>query len=76
MKRFSPLIILLILSIVACEKRPQGVMSSGKMEDVLYDYHLMQGMIDQLPSDERIEKGEDYINAVFEKHGITQAEFD
>lgn len=76
MKRFSPLIILLILSIVACEKRPQGVMSSGKMEDVLYDYHLVQGMIDQLPSDERIEKGEDYINAVFEKHGITQAEFD
>ena len=46
------------------------------MEDVLYDYHIMQGIIDELPSEEREAKAQDYINAVFEKHGITEAQFD
>ncbi|MBO4673736.1 MAG: DUF4296 domain-containing protein [Bacteroidaceae bacterium] len=61
---------------IACDNRPKDVLSRGKMEDVLYDYHIMQGIIDQLPSDEREEKAQDYINAVYAKHGITEAQFD
>ncbi|MBQ6751274.1 MAG: DUF4296 domain-containing protein [Bacteroidaceae bacterium] len=70
------LLLLLTFSIIACDNHPDNILSHKKMEDVLYDYHLMQGLIDQLPMEERKEKTQDYVNAVFEKHGITEAQFD
>lgn len=63
---------LLLLS--ACDDRPDGVMSKGKMERVLYDYHLAQAIGET--SGRHSEKSRDYIDAVFQKHGITRAEFD
>ena len=71
-----PLIILITCSIVSCENRPKEVLSRSEMEDVLYDYHIMQGLIEQLPAEERLGKAQDYINAVYLKHGITEAQFD
>ena len=76
MKRILPTLALLMFLLMACDDRPKDVLSRGKMEDVLYDYHIMQGIIDELPSEEREAKAQDYINAVFEKHGITEAQFD
>ena len=76
MKRSLPTLALLMFLLMACDDRPKDVLSRGKMEDVLYDYHIMQGIIDELPSEEREAKAQDYINAVFEKHGITEAQFD
>lgn len=75
-KIIIPLIALIVCSIVACENRPKEVLSRSEMEDVLYDYHIMQGLIEQLPAEERVEKAQDYINAVYVKHGITEAQFD
>ena len=76
MKRILPTLALFMFLLMACDDRPKDVLSRGKMEDVLYDYHIMQGIIDELPSEEREAKAQDYINAVFEKHGITEAQFD
>ena len=76
MKCILPTLALLMFLLMACDDRPKDVLSRGKMEDVLYDYHIMQGIIDELPSEEREAKAQDYINAVFEKHGITEAQFD
>jgi hypothetical protein len=76
MKRILPLLALIMLFLIACDDRPKDVLSRGQMENVLYDYHIMQGIIDELPSEEREDKAQDYINAVFEKHGITEAQFD
>jgi len=76
MKRILPIIILMILTFIACDDRPKDVLSAGKLEDVLYDYHLAQGLIEQLPYDQREAQSQDYINAVFQKHGITEAQFD
>ena len=67
---------LLFISIVSCDNRPKDVLSKTKLEEVLYDYHIAQGLIDQLPTDQRMEKSQDYINAVLQKHGITQAQLD
>ena len=67
MKRILPTLALLMFLLMACDDRPKDVLSRGKMEDVLYDYHIMQGIIDELPSEEREAKAQDYINAVFEK---------
>ncbi len=70
------LIILPLFLFFACENKPEGIISKGKMEDVLYDYHLVQGMLNYMTPMERDEKSQYYLDAVFEKHNITQAQFD
>ena len=66
--------------LAACKPSlPSGVMSESKMERVLYDYHLAQGMAETIPYDggRSIEQMRyEYQQAVFRKHGITEAEFD
>lgn len=61
---------------MSCEKKQENILSFGKMEDVLYDYHLAQGMIEQLSPDDRDKMAQGYIDAVYKKHHITEAEFD
>lgn len=61
---------------VSCEKRPDDVVSRGKMEEILYDYHKAQAMLSHMGDNEENITGEELINAVFEKHGITEAQFD
>lgn len=56
---------------VACDDDEVEILSKGKMEDVLYDYHLAQGMMNMNDP-----KSGELIDAVFDKHGITEAEFD
>lgn len=75
MKKFIPLL-LIFLIFISCDNRPKDVLSKTKLEAVLYDYHLAQGLIDQLPSEERMDKAQEYIDAVLQKHGITQAQLD
>lgn len=67
-----------MFAICACDSNNSDVLSTSAMEDVLYDYHLAQGLIEQLTGgvEEREDKAQDYINAVFQKHGITEAQFD
>lgn len=69
-------LIFAIVAICACEERTSSILSSGKLEDVLYDYHLAQAMIEELNGDDRSKMSQAYIDAVFEKHHITEAEFD
>ena len=68
-------LIILLLSLFACEEKPDGLLSKGEMEDVLYDYHIAQYMAASMPYEERY-KSYLYVEAVFEKHGITEAQFD
>jgi len=66
---------MLLCMMLACEDKPDGLLSKGEMEDVLYDYHIAQYMAASLPFEERY-KSYLYVDAVFEKHGITEAQFD
>lgn len=69
--------VLAILAVAgSCRPRiPVGIMSESEMEDVLYDYHLAQGAAEQEGGD--VDKNRYlYVQAVFAKHGITEAEFD
>jgi len=75
LNRHILLILLLLAMLTACKKTPAGILPKDDMEEVLFDYHLMQGMIDQMDSEER-KNTQRYLDAVFQKHGITQAEFD
>lgn len=69
-------IVIILVSIISCEKDTSNILSKGKMEDVLYDYHLAQSMLEQLNYEERQKLAQAYIDAVFEKNNVTEAEFD
>ncbi len=54
---------------------PSHVIQPHEMEDLLYDYHLMQAMAGDLKSNERYKRNL-YEQYVFDKHHISEAEFD
>ena len=67
---------LLAVVMVACKvERPRYVLSDGVMENVLYDYHIAKAMGENLDYNEQYKRTL-YLNAVFKKHNITQAQFD
>ncbi len=57
-------------------ERPKGILSEGKMEKVLVDYHLAQGMAEAADGGDIEAARYKYIQAVFQKHNITEAQFD
>ena len=78
--RFLPLRgvgwLFLLLLLPACSpSRPKGILSERKMTDILVDYHLAQGMAESEAADQDVTRYK-YIQAVFRKHGVTEAEFD
>lgn len=80
MKRNSRIQLLLLLSLAfvltGCRvRRPSDVMSPKEMERILYDYHLAQAEIMNLPRDQRY-KRDAYLNWVFQKNNITREEFE
>ena len=64
--------------VVSCKpKVPDEYLQPGEFEDILYDYHLADAMADG--GDNALETDYNvilYRQAVLEKYGITQAEFD
>ena len=69
------LCVALAILYTSCDNRPEGVLSKGDMKRVLYDYHKVQGMMSNVQGDNQWTE-QQYLDAVFEKHGITQAIFD
>lgn len=66
----------LLFSLASCRvKRPDFVLSDAKMEAVLYDYHIAKAMGEQLSYNESYKRVL-YLESVFRKHGITEAQFD
>lgn len=55
---------------------PKEILSEGKMEEVLYDYHVAQGLIELAPTDSSSYYARVYTQAVFAKYGIDRDEFD
>ena len=70
--RYFILSITIVLLITACTNRPDKVISKSRMEQILYDYHITQGMINNLSYEEKY-KAEMYINAVYEKKSFSNS---
>lgn len=69
-------IFLLASCLTACQvKRPKTVIPDAKMENILYDYHIAKAMGEDVPYNDSYKRVL-YIESVFKKHGITQADFD
>lgn len=66
----------LLFCVSSCKPSlPSGVLSKGKMTDILYDYHLALAMAHM---DDNGDKGQSLAcrEAVLRKHDVTSAEFD
>lgn len=79
MRRFALRLLTILLVVVfmgACiNKAPKGVIGKSKMEKILYDYHVAQAMAESQAGDNNAQMYE-YVHSVFQKYGITEAEFD
>lgn len=65
-----------MLALASCgEGKHSDVISPKELESILYDYHLAQVMISDLPSSERYKK-ELYFDYIYEKHGVTKEQID
>ena len=69
------LYIIIVVLLAACKAgKPSGVLSESKMEKILYQYHLMQGLA--ACGDSSDIKGRAYILVCLRDNGVTEAEFD
>ena len=67
---------LLFLLLFSCAPSlPSGILDEEEMTDVLVDFHLAQGMAESRGEEPDIARYK-YIQTVFRKHHITEAEFD
>ncbi|MCD7714020.1 MAG: DUF4296 domain-containing protein [Prevotella sp.] len=70
---WSCLVILLFLA-VGCGERKKMILSERKMEDVLFDYHLAEGISRHQNADSATQAH--YFDLVLKKHNVTREEFD
>ncbi len=65
-----------ICLLVSCKPGvPSGIIQPDDLEELLYDYHLAQAMAEK-SYDSVNYKRYSYVKAVFEKHEVSEAEFD
>lgn len=70
------LLLACLLLLAGCRpEMPSGVISPSRMEALLYDYHVAQAMAEE-SYDSIEELRYVYVQAVFRKHGVTEADFD
>ena len=77
MKPLSYTLIIGLISVVTSCKPgvPAPYLQPRQMEDILYDYHLAQGVLQEEGKDSEVDK-QAYKLAVLKKYGISEAEFE
>ncbi|MEG0949808.1 MAG: DUF4296 domain-containing protein [Bacteroidales bacterium] len=76
MKKYIPLLLVLFL-VGACNQVPDGVLNRKQMENVLYEVHVAEGIMEEYPAQYRTpESKQQLLATVFYDNGITKAEFD
>lgn len=74
---FFSVIVLLFATLASCDTTPKGVLGRTKMEQIIYDVHIAEGMIDELNEPYRSENAKkEMIAAVLIKNGVSKATFD
>jgi len=66
----------ILLVVSSCAVRaPKGILSTQEMEDFLVDYHKAKAVGNTIPKQTAADR-EKYLDFVYQKHGITEAQFD
>lgn len=67
----------ILLFITSCSSVPDGVLNRTKMEEVLYEVHIAEAIMDEYPAKYRTpESKQKLMAAVFQDNGITKSDFD
>ena len=69
-------ILIFIVGIASCSSDSSDILSMGEMEDILYDIHLSQHIMDEENYDRKVYTEITNREAIFRKYDITQAEWD
>lgn len=70
------LLVAFLVALASCKPTvPSDILSEGKMEDILYDYHVALAMAQNDPG-EKNANAISYREAVLKKYDVTPAEFD
>ena len=65
------------MAFVGCKPGvPHQYIQPDELEEILYDYHLADGMLASRPAGDKADQTVAYHAAVLKKHHVTQAEFD
>lgn len=74
-KNLMMLVAAVVLTLASCSPEvPKGYIQPDEMENILYDYHVAEGIATQKMGDG--DQTMAYQRAVLKKYGVTQAEFD
>ncbi len=66
-----------VVALVACDRAPHGVIKESKMKELLIDIHKAQAYIELHPDAYPDDSSKQVLKqSVFEKHHITQADYD
>lgn len=69
-------LLLLVLVLAGCAKRPKEVLSRSKMRKVLVELHKADGVINTAGYTYNEERKNKYYESVLADYGVTQADFD
>ena len=76
-KLFTRIFLLSLAVYGSCKEIPEGVIMPDQMEEVLYDMHIAESVVEQDPSKYRDKaKKREVLAGVYEENNITKAEFD
>lgn len=69
--------LLIICSVIGCVRTPEGVIEPDKMEDLLVDIHISEGLMEtEYAKYASPAQKEEVMQSVLRKHHVTGAEFD
>ncbi len=74
MKRFLGIFLVIIFFVACGEKRPQGIFNEKKMIDILFDIHVADNYINNLPSDTLNKKTVNYYLSIYQKYNTDSAQ--
>ena len=76
MKHSLPYIFVMMLILACTPTVPDEYIQPDDMEDILFDYHVAQAMSNNPGIGNGDVRKQVYINAVLQKHGVSEADFD
>jgi len=74
--KLIPILLFFLTFVMSCDKRPAGVLNSKKMENLLVDLHILDGSLRVSGKSNSPEEMQKYYDALFQKYGINQTQFD
>ncbi len=76
-KSFTRIFLLTLVVLSSCKEIPEGVIKPDKMEEVLYDMHVAESVVEEDPTKFRDkDKKREILAGVYAENNITKAQFD